>query len=55
MAVVDTITTMGERPSPSEPEELAGIPTASLAGALGQRLVGIPRGWRSIRGGTSGS
>ena len=56
MAVVDTITSMGERPAPVEPEELAGIPTTQLIGALGHRLVGIPRtGWRSIRGGTSQS
>ena len=56
MAAVDTITSMGEQPSPTEPGELAGIPTARLAGALGHRLAGIPRvGWRSIRGGTSES
>ena len=56
MAVVQTITSMGERASPNQPEELDGIPTARVAGALGLRLVAIPRtGWRSIRGRTSES
>lgn len=56
MAVVDTITSLGRRPSPFESGELDGISSTRLAGALGHRLVGIPRSrWRSIRGRTSES
>ena len=56
LAVVETLTSKGTRPSPSEPQELDGVPSARLVAALAHRLVGTPRAaWRSIRGGASGS
>jgi hypothetical protein len=56
MAVVETVTSLGRRPSPFEPEELAGIPSTQIVGTLGHRLLRIPRSsWRSIRGRTSAS
>lgn len=56
LAVVETLTSMGTRPSQREPQELDGVPIARLVAALVHRLVGAPRAaWRSIRGGASGS
>jgi hypothetical protein len=55
LAVVETLTSMGKRPSRSEPQELDGVPSARLAAALAQRLVGLPRtAWRSVRRRPSG-
>ena len=56
MAAVDTVTATGKRPSPFESEELDGISSARLVGALGRRVAGIPvTRWRSFRSGMSES